>query len=128
VDDVSFIEVLLLLLSEKLYMPSAHVRRGLLLPLSRDPFRLCALREWRGNFLFSGLSGSTNRHGNCFPFWASNYSKSQVFPINYLSEQIDLTCSALRCIIVDFPCTYLGVPFSTKRLPKTTMQPLVFQC
>jgi hypothetical protein len=36
-----------------------------------------------------------------------------------------LACSILSCSIAEFPCTYLGVPLSIKRIPKAAFQPLV---
>jgi hypothetical protein len=56
---------------------------------------------------------------------AVNCANNQVYPINWSSEQIALVRSTLSCLIADFPCTYLGVPLSIKRLPKAMMQPLV---
>jgi hypothetical protein len=64
--------------------------------------------------LFEGASGL-----------AANLSKSHVYPINFSDEQISLVCSILSCSIAEFPCTYLGVPLSIKRIPKAAFQPLV---
>jgi hypothetical protein len=64
--------------------------------------------------LFEGASGP-----------AANFSKSHVYPINCLDEQISLVRSILSCSIAEFPCTYLGVPLSIKRIPKVTFRSLV---
>jgi hypothetical protein len=64
--------------------------------------------------LFEGASGL-----------ATNLSKSHVYPINRSGEQISLVRSILFCSIVEFPCTYLGVPLSIKRIPEADLQPLV---
>jgi hypothetical protein len=61
--------------------------------------------------LFEGASGL-----------AANLSKSHVYPINCSDEQISLVRSSS---IAEFPCTYLGVPLSIKRIPKAALQPLV---
>jgi hypothetical protein len=52
---------------------------------------------------------------------AANYTKSHIYPINYSEDQISLVYSILSCSITDFPCTYLGVPLSIKRFPKTAL-------
>jgi hypothetical protein len=56
---------------------------------------------------------------------ATNYSKSHLYTINCSDEQISLVCSILSCPISDFSCTYLGVPLSIRRLPKSALQPLI---
>lgn len=57
--------------------------------------------------------------------FSTNYSKSQVFLINCTKEHVSLIMNILQCQISDFPCTYLGVPLSVHKLPKSSLQPLV---
>jgi hypothetical protein len=54
-----------------------------------------------------------------------NYTKSHVYPINFSEERISLVRSILSYTVTEFPCTYLEVPLSIKRLPKAALQPLV---
>jgi hypothetical protein len=51
---------------------------------------------------------------------AANYAESHVYPINCSNEHISLVRSILTCPVSDFPCTYLCVPLSARRLPKTS--------
>jgi hypothetical protein len=51
----------------------------------------------------------------------ANYSKSHIYTINCSEKHVSLVRSILSCTITNFPCTYLGVPFSIKRLPKAVL-------
>ncbi|KAM0823401.1 hypothetical protein ACQ4PT_070893 [Festuca glaucescens] len=54
-----------------------------------------------------------------------NYSKSAATMIRCGGLDVDSICSMLPCATVDFPCTYLGLPLSTSRLPKAQLQPYI---
>jgi hypothetical protein len=56
---------------------------------------------------------------------ATNLNKSKAFPIRCAEVQLDLITHTLGCECTDFPCTYLGVPLSPWRLPKSAMQSVV---
>jgi hypothetical protein len=56
---------------------------------------------------------------------ATNINKSKAFPIRCDEEQLSVITHTLGCQCADFPCTYLGVPLSPWRLPKSAMQPVV---
>jgi hypothetical protein len=53
---------------------------------------------------------------------ATNLNKSKAFPIRCDEAQLDLIAHTLGCECVDFLRTYLGVPLSPWRLPKSAMQ------
>jgi hypothetical protein len=52
---------------------------------------------------------------------AVNFSKSAAAPIRCTSY-LKAVSSALDCPICDLPCTYLGLPLSTKKLCKSDLQ------
>jgi hypothetical protein len=52
---------------------------------------------------------------------ATNINKSKAFPIRCDKEQLSVITHTLGCQCADFPCTYLGVPLSPWRLPKSSM-------
>jgi hypothetical protein len=56
---------------------------------------------------------------------ATNINKSKAFPIRCDEEQLSVITHTLGCQCADFPCTYLGVPLSPKRLPKSAMQSVI---
>ena len=61
---------------------------------------------------FSGISGlKTNIH------------KCSATPIQCAATDIDIVRESMMCAIVDFPCTYLGLPLSVKKLTKVVLLP-----
>ena len=48
----------------------------------------------------------------------TNMAKSSVFPIRCAAENLDIIHNLLPCTVASFPCKYLGVPLSLKRLGK----------
>jgi hypothetical protein len=46
----------------------------------------------------------------------ANFSKSSVTPIHCNDVNIDGLAASLDCAVVHFPCRYLGMPLSDKRL------------
>jgi hypothetical protein len=56
---------------------------------------------------------------------ATNINKSKAFPIRCDEVQLSVITHTLGCQCADFPCTYLWVPLSPWRLPKSAMQPVV---
>ncbi|WVZ97773.1 hypothetical protein U9M48_043286 [Paspalum notatum var. saurae] len=55
----------------------------------------------------------------------TNVQKSCVFPIQCNEEQLGLVQENLPCKMEDFPCKYLGVPLSLKKLSKAQVQSLI---
>jgi hypothetical protein len=54
----------------------------------------------------------------------TNLAKTQFFPIQ--CQNIDLGfLSRMGQLVHTFPCTYLGLPMSTKRLSRSSLQPLI---
>jgi hypothetical protein len=44
--------------------------------------------------------------------------------INCSEEDLNLTHSFLTCDILDFPCKFLGLPLSIRKLTKEQLQPV----
>ncbi|WVZ93176.1 hypothetical protein U9M48_039178 [Paspalum notatum var. saurae] len=55
----------------------------------------------------------------------TNVQKSCVFPIQCNDEQLELVQENLPCKMEDFPCNYLGLPLSLKKLLKAQVQSLI---
>nr|AAM08521.1 Putative retroelement [Oryza sativa Japonica Group]AAP51826.1 retrotransposon protein, putative, LINE subclass [Oryza sativa Japonica Group] len=55
----------------------------------------------------------------------TNFAKCSITPIRCSDEDLELVHSCFPCSISDFPCTYLGIPLSVRKLPKAALQPLV---
>jgi hypothetical protein len=51
--------------------------------------------------------------------------KSNVLPVHCLEENMEVIQSLLPCGIQEFPCKYLGLPLSTKKLTKDQFQPII---
>jgi hypothetical protein len=52
---------------------------------------------------------------------ASNLHKSCVIPISCEGEVLQEGCNILQCSPSSFPCNYLGLPISDKKLNRTTL-------
>jgi hypothetical protein len=55
----------------------------------------------------------------------TNVQKSNVIPIQCSEENLALIQSLLPCGIQEFPCKYLGLPLSAKKLTKDQIQPII---
>jgi hypothetical protein len=55
----------------------------------------------------------------------TNKQKSNVMPIHCSEENLGLIQSLLPCGIQEFPCKYLGLPLSIKKLTKDQFQPII---
>ena len=55
----------------------------------------------------------------------TNLQKSNVLPIRCEDTDISTVQTLLPCALVDFPCKYLGLPLSLKRLTKEQVQPYI---
>lgn len=55
----------------------------------------------------------------------SNLDKSVATPMNCSEEAVERVRDILSCRIEEFPCRYLGVPLSIRRLKKSEEQPLI---
>jgi hypothetical protein len=52
-------------------------------------------------------------------------AKSSVFPIHCVVEKLDTIRNLLPCDVANFPCKYLGVPLSLKKLDKLHLQTFI---
>ena len=55
----------------------------------------------------------------------TNMQKSSIVPIRCDTEQLEVISSAMPCEVMDFPCKYLGLPLSIRKLTKADLQPMV---
>lgn len=55
----------------------------------------------------------------------TNLSKSCVIPIQCEGEIIEAVNNTLQCTTTSFPCTYLGLPISDKKLRKCDLIPWI---
>ncbi|KAM0914464.1 hypothetical protein ACQ4PT_011473 [Festuca glaucescens] len=53
----------------------------------------------------------------------ANFAKSSITPIHCQDIDLSQLTSAFGCPVQEFPCTYLGMPLSDKRLRKVDLQP-----
>jgi len=54
----------------------------------------------------------------------TNLQKSNVLPIRCGDMELTTIQSLLTCAVSDFPCKYLGLPLSLKKLTKAQIQPI----
>ncbi|KAM3312047.1 hypothetical protein ACQJBY_032196 [Aegilops geniculata] len=54
-----------------------------------------------------------------------NMAKSSISLIRCRQEDINNVAAILACAVKEFPVTYLGLPLSVTRLPKSALQPLI---
>jgi hypothetical protein len=55
----------------------------------------------------------------------TNLQKSNVLPIRCGDQELQLVQEHLPCAASDFPCKYLGLPLSLKKLKKEHIQPII---
>jgi hypothetical protein len=55
----------------------------------------------------------------------TNLQKSNVLPIRCGDDEIRVLQQHLPCEITDFPCKYLGLPLSLKKLSRDNIQPII---
>jgi hypothetical protein len=55
----------------------------------------------------------------------TNLQKSNVLPIRCTNTELELVQELLPCAVMDFPCKYLGLPLSLKKLTKEQVQPII---
>ncbi|KAM0912893.1 hypothetical protein ACQ4PT_012504 [Festuca glaucescens] len=53
----------------------------------------------------------------------TNFSKSSIIPIHCQGIDLAALSATLQCPTQEFPCTYLGLPLSDKKLRKGDLQP-----
>ncbi|KAM0900198.1 hypothetical protein ACQ4PT_020764 [Festuca glaucescens] len=53
----------------------------------------------------------------------TNFNKSSILPIHCQGVNLNALSATLQCRTQEFPCTYLGLPLSDKRLRKGDLQP-----
>jgi hypothetical protein len=54
-----------------------------------------------------------------------NLQKSNILPIRCGDQELQLVHELLPCAASDFPCKYLGLPLSLKKLKKEHIQPII---
>jgi exonuclease III len=55
----------------------------------------------------------------------TNVQKSNVMPIQCAQEELAIIHNLLPCEVLNFPCKYLGLPLSIKKLTKEQFQPII---
>jgi len=55
----------------------------------------------------------------------TNVQKSNVLPIHCSEENMSLVQNLLPCEVLEFPCRYLGLPLSTRKLTRGQFQPII---
>jgi hypothetical protein len=55
----------------------------------------------------------------------TNLQKSSVLPIRCGDLDLTVIQNLLPCALAEFPCKYLGLPLSLKKLNKSQVQPIV---
>jgi hypothetical protein len=55
----------------------------------------------------------------------TNMEKSKATPINCSEEDLQIVTDIFGCAVEAFPCHYLGVPLSIKRLCRSDEQPII---
>jgi len=55
----------------------------------------------------------------------TNLQKSNVLPIRCGVTELAAMQNLLPCALTDFPCKYLGLPLSLKKLTKEQIQPII---
>jgi hypothetical protein len=53
------------------------------------------------------------------PGLVTNIRKSSVTPIRYQEQDLEVVQNTLPCSVINFPCKYLGLPLSVRKLSKT---------
>jgi mannosylglycoprotein endo-beta-mannosidase len=114
------------------HMISKAASDGLLLPLSRRPlqhriyiyaddvvlFLRPAVEEINVTMDILNLFGEATG-------LRTNLQKSNVLPIRCKENELAIVQSLLPCALTDFPCKYLGLPLSLKKLTKEQVQPII---
>jgi hypothetical protein len=55
----------------------------------------------------------------------ANINKCSITPIHCNEQQVDMSQEIFPCNVQQFPCRYLGLPLSVKKLPKIAFQELI---
>lgn len=55
----------------------------------------------------------------------TNMAKSAIVPIRCDDANVQVVREHMDCMIIEFPCKYLGLPLSIRRLTKTELQPIL---
>ncbi|WVZ94091.1 hypothetical protein U9M48_040028 [Paspalum notatum var. saurae] len=55
----------------------------------------------------------------------TNLAKSSVYPINCSETELQVIQETMACDLNSFPCTYLGIPLTIRKLSKADLMPLV---
>jgi hypothetical protein len=55
----------------------------------------------------------------------TNLQKSNVLPIRYGENELQIVQQHLPCPLADFPCKYLRLPLASKKLKKEDIQPII---
>jgi hypothetical protein len=114
------------------HMISKAADEGLLLPLSRRAFKHRISMYADDVVLFLHPTAEDieitldilNLFGDATGL-KTNLQKSNVLPIRCEDNDIASVQALLPCALADFPCKYLGLPLSLKRLTKEQVQPYI---
>lgn len=55
----------------------------------------------------------------------TNLAKSAILPIRCDEHRVQLLQQSMECTVAEFPCKYLGLPLSIRRLSKADLQPYI---
>jgi hypothetical protein len=55
----------------------------------------------------------------------TNLNKSCIIPIQCAEDSVEEISNTMPCIMAEFPCTYLGLPISNKKLCKADLMPWI---
>jgi mannosylglycoprotein endo-beta-mannosidase len=114
------------------HMISKAANEGLLLPLSRRAFKHCISMHADDVVLFLRPAAEDieitmdilSLFGEATGF-KTNLQKSNVLPIRCENTDISNVQALLPCPLAEFPCKYLGLPLSLKKLTRNQVQPYV---
>lgn len=114
------------------WMVTRAAEAGLLQPLSRRPIqhRISLYADDVALFLRPAAADITltlrmlQLFGDALGL-KTNVQKSNVLPIHCSEDNMTLILSLLPCEILDFPCKYLGLPLSLRKLTKEQFQSVI---
>jgi hypothetical protein len=113
-------------------MVSRAATEGLLQPLSRRPIqhRISLYADDVALFLQPAAEdiNLTLKILNLFGEASglkTNVHKSNVLPIQCSEENLEIIRNLLPCEVLSFPCKYLGLPLSLRKLTRDQVQPLI---
>ena len=101
------------------------------LEIAQDSRALTPEEDWlrceakRYCLVLSSLERTVARLRSRIRFLKDGDQKSCIIPIRCEETEITDIASTMACSVAEFPCTYLGLPISDKKLTKTDLLPWV---